>query len=437
MDGLARAGRAYGVHLVLAGAGELGLSARGCGHRDSVLGQFPVRVALPGGSAVLEPTNDSAAGLPVGSAVVNTAGGLGGPRGATRGHERMIRLPDPQDHPDGGGGAAARLWAARPDGSVPPVVFAGYARPLLRNDPRHRAASGRAGARTGGPAGPGGGRAPARRSPYRWVRPPGATWRCSGPGPRRAGCWRRRRGAPPAHHPPGTARFLVAAPDPGAGAGGGVDCRVGRAGIRPSWWICRRCSRRGRRRCRRIWWSSGWTGRGLGSCRWTGCGRCCGTGPPAGRHLLGWWRTVPPFAALFGAGGRGRQAGRGGRAGRAGRAAHAGLRAAGRVAAPPGPGGALGRPGRAGHRPGAVRRRGRLIGWRARRVSVGPERDGDRAGAAAGRRGEPETPRRGPPTQRPPGRSTWPPPASWTGYAGARLPRRVSRPGRRRPPGRS
>ena len=22
-------------------------------------------------------------------------------------------------------------------------------------------------------------------------------------------------------------------------------------------------------------------------------------GPPAGRHLLGWWRAVPPFAALL------------------------------------------------------------------------------------------------------------------------------------------
>src|SRR6185295_10873035 len=63
--------------------------------RDSTFGQFPVRIALPGGGDVLQPTNDSAAGLPLGTAVVNTAGGLGGPRGATRGHERIIRFPDP------------------------------------------------------------------------------------------------------------------------------------------------------------------------------------------------------------------------------------------------------------------------------------------------------------------------------------------------------
>ncbi|WP_406601186.1 FtsK/SpoIIIE domain-containing protein [Micromonospora yasonensis] len=136
LDGLARAARAYGIHLVLAGAGDLGIG----GPRDPLLGQFPVRVALPGGSAVLEPTNDAAAGLPVGSAVVNTAGGLGGPRGATRGHERMIRFPDPHQEPDVLADLRHRLWSARPEGAAPPVVFAGYARPLLANDPHHRAA---------------------------------------------------------------------------------------------------------------------------------------------------------------------------------------------------------------------------------------------------------------------------------------------------------
>ncbi|MFR9779287.1 FtsK/SpoIIIE domain-containing protein [Micromonospora sp. MS34] len=136
LDGLARAARAYGIHLVLAGEGDLGIG----GPRDPLLGQFPVRVALPGGSAVLEPTNDAAAGLPVGSAVVNTAGGLGGPRGATRGHERMIRFPDPHDNPKLLADLRHRLWSGRPEGAIPPVVFAGYARPLLANDPRHRAA---------------------------------------------------------------------------------------------------------------------------------------------------------------------------------------------------------------------------------------------------------------------------------------------------------
>ncbi|MFE9201043.1 FtsK/SpoIIIE domain-containing protein [Micromonospora sp. NPDC007230] len=136
LDALARAARAYGIHLVLAGEGDLGIG----GPRDPLLGQFPVRVALAGGSAVLEPTNDAAAGLPVGSAVVNTAGGLGGPRGATRGHERMIRFPDPHADLEVLAELRHRLWSARPENATPPVVFAGYARPLLANDPRYRAA---------------------------------------------------------------------------------------------------------------------------------------------------------------------------------------------------------------------------------------------------------------------------------------------------------
>ncbi|WP_165824273.1 FtsK/SpoIIIE domain-containing protein [Micromonospora globispora] len=136
LDALARSARAYGIHLVLAGEGDLGLG----GPRDPLLGQFPVRVALPGGSAVLEPTNDAAAGLPVGTAIVNTAGGLGGPRGATRGHERMIRFPDPHEDPDTLAELRHRLWAGRPEDAPPPVVFAGFARPLLTNDPRYRVA---------------------------------------------------------------------------------------------------------------------------------------------------------------------------------------------------------------------------------------------------------------------------------------------------------
>jgi hypothetical protein len=98
-----------------------------------------VRVALPGGGDVLDPTNDAAAGLPLGTAVVNTAGGLGGPRGATRGHERTVRFPDP--HADRAELAALRraLWEARPPDARPPRVFAGYAYQYLDDDPTYRA----------------------------------------------------------------------------------------------------------------------------------------------------------------------------------------------------------------------------------------------------------------------------------------------------------
>lgn len=98
LERLSRSGRTLGVHLLLAGRPTLD-ATRPDQRRDMVFGQFPVRVALPGGDQVLRPDNHAAAGLPLGSAVINTAGGLGGPRGATRGHERLVRFPDPYADP--------------------------------------------------------------------------------------------------------------------------------------------------------------------------------------------------------------------------------------------------------------------------------------------------------------------------------------------------
>ncbi|GAA4679850.1 FtsK/SpoIIIE domain-containing protein [Phytohabitans rumicis] len=142
LESLARKGRSYGIHLILASQTALGVEAL-YDKRDSIFGQFPVRVALPGGGDVLEPTNDSAAGLPLGTAVVNTAGGLGGPRGATRGHERTVRFPDP--HADRSALTALRhkIWEARPARSKPPSVFAGYAHQYLDDDPTYLAARGK------------------------------------------------------------------------------------------------------------------------------------------------------------------------------------------------------------------------------------------------------------------------------------------------------
>ncbi|TWJ25429.1 FtsK/SpoIIIE family protein [Micromonospora endolithica] len=292
LDALARTGRAYGVHLVLAGEGDLGLGSRT--DRDSVLGQFPVRVALPGGGAVLEPTNDSAAGLPVGSAVVNTAGGLGGPRGAIRGHERMVRFPDPQDHPETVAELRQRLWSARPEGSAPPVVFAGWARPSLRNDPRHRAAlAGRAPE----PAALLGRAVDVERSTVAVpLGPsPGRNLAVLGPGPEAVRLLGTAARSTAAHHPPGTARFVLYAPTgdaeplavelaerhpvetvdlPGllaavedAAPGYLVIFDVG--GIPPD--------RLPPDRLRTL----------------------LREGPATGRHVLGRWRTAPPFATLL------------------------------------------------------------------------------------------------------------------------------------------
>jgi S-DNA-T family DNA segregation ATPase FtsK/SpoIIIE len=139
LESLARKGRSYGIHLVLASQTVLGVEAL-YAKRDSIFGQFPVRIALPGGGDVLEPTNDSAAGLPMGSAVVNTAGGLGGPRGATRGHERVVRFPDPHADQRLLSDLRHRLWGARDPESQQPHVFAGYAEQHLADDPTYRAA---------------------------------------------------------------------------------------------------------------------------------------------------------------------------------------------------------------------------------------------------------------------------------------------------------
>jgi hypothetical protein len=145
LESLARKGRSYGIHLILASQTVLGVEALYT-KRDSIFGQFPVRIALPGGGDVLEPTNDSAAGLPLGTAVVNTAGGLGGPRGATRGHERVVRFPDPHADRNALGDLRHRLWGARDPEATPPRIFAGYAHQHLADDPTYRAAlAGRAG----------------------------------------------------------------------------------------------------------------------------------------------------------------------------------------------------------------------------------------------------------------------------------------------------
>ncbi|MDP9798245.1 hypothetical protein J2S43_006757 [Catenuloplanes nepalensis] len=93
LTAISRGARSCGIHLVMSSRSPRAIPA--LHERDGLFAQWTVRIALPGGGDVLEPTNESAQSLPVGTAVVNTAGGLGGPRNATRGHERLVRFPDP------------------------------------------------------------------------------------------------------------------------------------------------------------------------------------------------------------------------------------------------------------------------------------------------------------------------------------------------------
>ncbi len=130
MEELARKGRSYGVHLILASQTTSGVEALYT-RSESIFGQFPLRIALAGATGVLDPLNNAAAGLPVGTAVANDAAGIVG-------HNRLFRFPDA--HAD-----AARLhwlrrelWQARVPGSAPPAVFAGYADQQVVDDPTYQ-----------------------------------------------------------------------------------------------------------------------------------------------------------------------------------------------------------------------------------------------------------------------------------------------------------
>ncbi|REF96594.1 FtsK/SpoIIIE family protein [Asanoa ferruginea] len=208
LESLARKGRSYGIHLILASQTVLGVEAL-YAKRDSIFGQFPVRVALPGGGDVLEPTNDAAAGLPLGAAVVNTAGGLGGPRGATRGHERLIRFPDP--HGDRSALVKLRhgLWERRHADAAPPKVFAGYAHQHLNDDPTFRAALA---GRITRPAALVGRHIDVSLSTATFPldTAPGRHLAVIGPSTTGAGVLDAAARGVAAHHPPRTARFVIA-----------------------------------------------------------------------------------------------------------------------------------------------------------------------------------------------------------------------------------
>ena len=131
LEDLARKGRSYGIHMILASQTIAGIEALYT-KKDSIFGQFPLRIALPGGSAILDPTNTAAEALPVGTAVVNSAAGVAEAN-------RTVRFP----HADPASVSAQRqkLWQARPITNDPPAVFAGYAEYHVEDDPLFEAMS--------------------------------------------------------------------------------------------------------------------------------------------------------------------------------------------------------------------------------------------------------------------------------------------------------
>ncbi len=209
----------------------------------------------------------------------------------------MVRFPDPADEPEAVTGLRHRLWSARPPNATPPVVFAGYARPLLGNDPRYRAAV--AGQSTV-PAALLGRVVDVSRSTATVSFGPAAGRNLAVLGPRPAACRLLATAAhtTAAHHPAGTARFVVAVADAEAAQLADtlvaelaerhqVD-RVDLAGLvavadagEPAYLV--------------VFGLDMAPAEQLPPARLRALLR---DGPPAGQHLLGWWRTVPSFATL-------------------------------------------------------------------------------------------------------------------------------------------
>ncbi|THV42984.1 FtsK/SpoIIIE domain-containing protein [Glycomyces buryatensis] len=115
LENLARKGRSYGVHLVLASQTISGIEALWA-KKDSIFGQFPLRVALPGARTVLEHNNDAAGRISLGQVVINPEGGAAGADRVARfpnsDTEIMLRLRE-------------QLRVSHAD-SGPPRVFFGY-----------------------------------------------------------------------------------------------------------------------------------------------------------------------------------------------------------------------------------------------------------------------------------------------------------------------
>ncbi|WP_025273003.1 FtsK/SpoIIIE domain-containing protein [Haloglycomyces albus] len=122
LETIARKGRSYGVHLVLASQTLAGIESLWA-KKDSIFGQFPMRIALPGARTILEPDNTAAQGIGLGQVVVNTDGGV-------KGADRVVRFPNSDDE---------RMKTLRQrlneqyDDSRPPRVFYGY-KPIHLSD---------------------------------------------------------------------------------------------------------------------------------------------------------------------------------------------------------------------------------------------------------------------------------------------------------------
>jgi S-DNA-T family DNA segregation ATPase FtsK/SpoIIIE len=124
LEEIARKGRSYGIHLILASQSVSGIEAlytKG----QSVFGQFGMRIALAGGGGILDGLNQAADALPIGQVILNHAAGL-------ESGNRRARFPNADVHSIHM--LRHRMWQMRTPGSPPPAMFIGYAEYTMDDD---------------------------------------------------------------------------------------------------------------------------------------------------------------------------------------------------------------------------------------------------------------------------------------------------------------
>lgn len=126
LEELARKGRSYGVHLILASQTISGVETLYT-KKDSIFGQFPMRVALPGAKHILDHTNLAADTIKLGQAVVNTSNGV-------EEFNRLVNFPDAASSADRLRKLRHQLWEHKDPDSKPPTVFEGFAEQHLGAD---------------------------------------------------------------------------------------------------------------------------------------------------------------------------------------------------------------------------------------------------------------------------------------------------------------
>jgi len=125
LEDIARKGRSYGIHLILASQTASGIEAL-LTKGQSIFGQFSQRVALAGGGGVLSHLNNAADTLTIGQVVLNDAAGVPGAN-------RTVLFPDTDV--DTVRRVRTSLWNRRVPGDQPPAVFAGYDEQHIDDDP--------------------------------------------------------------------------------------------------------------------------------------------------------------------------------------------------------------------------------------------------------------------------------------------------------------